>query len=56
MDECSPIDEPQPAGTQLRTWDTPALRPIPVEAGTEGKLAVLTSEVTTGDGFQFGPS
>lgn len=52
MDERISNDEPEPAAAR-RPWETPVLRTIEIEGGTEQKL-LQANEVTT-LGIAFGP-
>ena len=51
----APSDEEQPARAQRRPWDTPQLREIPLEDGTEGKPNHQAVEAPT-SALLLGPS
>lgn len=47
MDERAPHDPSESAATPLRRWETPVLRPIPVDDETSHKGTPVPFEVTT---------
>jgi hypothetical protein len=47
MDERAPHDPSESTATPLRRWETPVLRPIPVDDETSHKGTPVPFEVTT---------